>query len=53
MAEINKLNNESAKYLMEAEKLRAKTIKMQKEAKWYPWLPLAVAVLALAVALLK
>lgn len=38
---------------MEAEKLRAETLKIQKEATWFPWLSLAVALIALIVALVK
>lgn len=36
MAEISKLNAETARLQMEAEKLRAETMKLQKETKFYP-----------------
>lgn len=46
MAELERIR-------MEAEKLRAETVKLQKEANWFPWLSLAVALIALIVALVK
>ncbi|AKI27691.1 hypothetical protein [Moraxella phage Mcat17] len=46
MAELERIK-------MEAEKLRAETVKLQKEANWFPWLSLAVALIALIVALVK
>ncbi|WP_194162156.1 hypothetical protein [Moraxella catarrhalis] len=46
MAELERIK-------MEAEKLRAETLKIQKEATWFPWLSLAVALIALIVALVK
>ena len=46
MAELERIK-------MEAEKLRSETVKLQKEAKWFPWLSLAVALIALIVALVK
>lgn len=46
MAELERIK-------MEAEKLRAETVKLQKEASWFPWLSLAVALIALIVALVK
>ncbi|MFB2539395.1 MULTISPECIES: hypothetical protein [unclassified Acinetobacter] len=49
MAEIDRVK-------METEKLRAETLKLQKETQWHPWLALIVASIALAasfVALLK
>lgn len=46
MAELERIK-------MEAEKLRAETIKMQNETRWHPWLAIVIAVIALITALIK
>ncbi len=46
MAELDRIK-------METEKLRAETVKLQKEARWHPWVAIIIAVIALIAALLK
>ncbi|WP_227514710.1 hypothetical protein [Moraxella lacunata] len=67
MAEIHKMQAETARITMEAEKLRAETqrlaaetakinaesLKLQKDAKWHPWLAIILASVAIVVALIK
>ncbi|WP_432480602.1 hypothetical protein [Moraxella sp. ZY200743] len=60
MAEINKIHAETARLTMEAEQLRATTLKLQaeaqkiqKDAKWNLWLAIILASVAIVVALVK
>ena len=53
MKNMQTLNRELKMAELERIKMEAETVKLQKEANWFPWLSLAVALIALIVALVK
>ncbi|MDO5652356.1 MAG: hypothetical protein Q4G13_09555 [Moraxella sp.] len=53
MAELERIKIDTEKLRADTMKLQAEAAKIQKESRWFPWLSLAIAIIALIVAILK
>jgi type IV secretory pathway component VirB8 len=50
-AETQKLAEETRKYVAEAHKLDAETRKLNREYRWFPWLQMALTIVAAVAAI--